>query len=92
MGKTDTIQLIASSIKDIVFSQRAPETKLVVTPGVPAEMSKDAASHSNGVNGISSRFDPTFTDSVINAVGPNANPRLAHIMNSLTKHLHDWVR
>jgi catechol 1,2-dioxygenase len=55
-------------------------------------MSKDTASHSNGVNGNASRFDPTFTGSVINAVGPKANPRLAQVMNSLTKHLHDWMR
>ncbi|HEX3640040.1 MAG TPA: dioxygenase [Ktedonobacteraceae bacterium] len=61
-------------------------------------MSNNTASHSsnnaqqNGVNGSTSRFDPNFTDSVINAVGPKAHPRLAKIMNSLTIHLHDWMR
>lgn len=58
-------------------------------------MSNSAATqngHANGVNGDAARFDPNFTDSVINAVGPKANARLAKIMNSLTRHLHDWMR
>ena len=55
-------------------------------------MSSTDYGHSNGVNGNTSRYDTEFTDSVINAVGPKANPRLAKIMNSLTIHLHDWMR
>lgn len=52
----------------------------------------------NGTNGASgsttgvSRFDPTFTDKVINATGPKANPRLRKVMASLTRHLHDFCR
>ncbi len=61
-------------------------------------MSNNTASHapngaqSNRVNGTAPRFDPNFTDSVNNAVGPKANPRLAKLMNSLTIHVHDWMR
>jgi hypothetical protein len=90
--------LIASSIKDVVFSQSSPENKLQIPPGVPVNTSNQAAMSStdnaqlNGINGKESRFDSNFTDSVINAVGPKANPRLAKVMNSLTKHLHDWMR
>lgn len=38
------------------------------------------------------RFDPNFTDSVINAIGPNADPRLRVVMSSLIRHLHDFTR
>ncbi|KAI1858101.1 uncharacterized protein JN550_012857 [Neoarthrinium moseri] len=37
-------------------------------------------------------YDPKFTDMVIAATGPNANPRLAQIMPSLLRHLHDFAR
>lgn len=95
--KSDTIRLIASSIKDVVFSQSSPESKLQIPPGVPVHTSNQAAMSTNGVqqngiNGKEPRFDSNYTDSVINAVGPNANPRFAQCMNSLTKHLHDWMR
>ena len=47
----------------------------------------------NGVNGGSkSRFDPHLTDSVCNATGPKANPRLKQLISSLTRHLHDFCR
>lgn len=39
-----------------------------------------------------SRFNPKFTDAVIAATGPKANPRLAQIMPSLLRHLHDFAR
>ncbi|KAI1487201.1 Intradiol ring-cleavage dioxygenase [Biscogniauxia mediterranea] len=38
------------------------------------------------------KYDPNFTDSVIAATGPNANPRLKQIMPSLVRHLHDFAR
>src|SRR3569833_280679 len=54
---------------------------------------------SNGHNGVNGhhharkpKYDPTFTDKVIAATGPNANPRLAQIMPSLIRHLHDFAR
>ncbi|KAF6837858.1 catechol -dioxygenase 1 [Colletotrichum plurivorum] len=37
-------------------------------------------------------YDPDFTAKVIAATGPNANPRLAQIMPSLLRHLHDFAR
>lgn len=39
-----------------------------------------------------SRFNPKFTDAVIAATGPKANPRLAQVMPSLLRHLHDFAR
>lgn len=48
----------------------------------------------DGANGATatSRYDPKFTDSVINAVGPKANPRMRKVMASLVRHLHDFCR
>jgi catechol 1,2-dioxygenase len=37
-------------------------------------------------------FDPGFTDMVIAATGPKAHPRLAEVMPSLLRHLHDFAR
>ncbi|KAK1069997.1 hypothetical protein LTR74_004394 [Friedmanniomyces endolithicus] len=58
--------------------------------------------NTNGSNGTSgkanesstktSRFDPLFTEAVVNATGPKANPRLRKVMASLTTHLHDFCR
>jgi catechol 1,2-dioxygenase len=39
-----------------------------------------------------SRFDLKFTNSVIAATGPKANPRLAQVIPSLIRHLHDFAR
>lgn len=38
------------------------------------------------------RFDPNFTDNVINAMGPKVTPRFRQLMASLTRHLHDYAR
>ena len=38
------------------------------------------------------RFDPNFTQNVINATGPKASPRLRKVMGSLMQHLHDFAR
>ena len=53
-------------------------------------------SKTNGVaaNGAPRKpeYDPNFTDAVINATGPKANPRLRQVMGSLIRHLHDFAR
>lgn len=36
-------------------------------------------------------YDPHFTDRVIEATGPNAHPRLAQMMPSLLRYLHDFA-
>ncbi|ORY69825.1 Intradiol ring-cleavage dioxygenase [Pseudomassariella vexata] len=46
----------------------------------------------NGESSATPRYDTKFTDAVIAATGPNANPRLAQIMPSLLRHLHDFAR
>ncbi|KAF1836356.1 aromatic compound dioxygenase [Decorospora gaudefroyi] len=38
------------------------------------------------------RFDPNFTDAVINAIGPNVPERTRFVMGKLIRHLHDFIR
>ena len=37
-------------------------------------------------------FDPNFTQHVINAMGPQTNPRLREVMTALIRHVHDFAR
>jgi catechol 1,2-dioxygenase len=41
---------------------------------------------------MADRFDPNFTQTVINAMGPKTNPRLRQVMTSLIRHVHDFAR
>ena len=38
------------------------------------------------------RFDPNFTQNVINAIGPKTSPRMRKVMSSLIQHVHDFAR
>ncbi|KAB8078253.1 Intradiol ring-cleavage dioxygenase [Aspergillus leporis] len=38
------------------------------------------------------RFDPNFTDNVINAMGPKTTPRFRQLMTGLIRHVHDFAR
>jgi catechol 1,2-dioxygenase len=38
------------------------------------------------------KFNPNFTQSVINATGPKATPRIRQLTASLIQHLHDFAR
>ncbi|KAJ5786311.1 uncharacterized protein N7503_011523 [Penicillium pulvis] len=38
------------------------------------------------------RFDPDFTDNVINSMGPKTSPRLRQLMTGLIRHVHDFAR
>lgn len=40
----------------------------------------------------SHRFDPQFTENVINATGPSTTPRMRKVMASLIQHVHDFAR
>jgi catechol 1,2-dioxygenase len=46
--------------------------------------------HANA--GADSRFDPTFTQNVIEAMGPKTTPRMRQVMGSLIRHIHDFAR
>jgi len=38
------------------------------------------------------RFDPNFTDAVINNIGPKCPEREREIISSLIRHIHDFAR
>jgi catechol 1,2-dioxygenase len=38
------------------------------------------------------RFDPNFTDNVINGMGPNTTPRNRQVLGALIRHIHDFAR
>lgn len=38
------------------------------------------------------RYNPLFTQSVIDAIGPGASPRMQEVMPALIRHLHDFAR
>lgn len=38
------------------------------------------------------RFDPTFTQKVIESMGPKTSPRMREVMSVLIPHLHDFAR
>jgi catechol 1,2-dioxygenase len=48
------------------------------------------ATNGNAVNG--SKFNPNFTQAVINATGPKATPRVRQLTAGLIQHLHDFAR
>lgn len=49
-----------------------------------------AATQTNGNPKV--QYDPTFTDAVIAATGPKADPRLREVMTALIRHVHDFAR
>lgn len=50
------------------------------------------APQANGGSTKKPQYDPTFTDRVIAATGPKATPRMAQVMASLIRHVHDFAR
>lgn len=41
---------------------------------------------------MAQRFDPNFTDNVVNNIGPKTEPRFRQVMSSLIRHVHDFAR
>ena len=75
----------------------------VSEPLTLAPVEIDSKPNLNGVNGDSipkdssttpkpHRFDPNFTQHVINCTGPKTSPRMRKVMASLIQHIHDFAR
>ena len=75
----------------------------VSEPLTLAPVEIDSKANLNGVNGDSipkdssttpkpHRFDPNFTQHVINCTGPKTSPRMRKVMASLIQHIHDFAR
>jgi hypothetical protein len=46
----------------------------------------------SAANGVTHKFNPHFTQNVINAIGPKASPRMTKVIGGLIRHLHDFCR
>ena len=72
------------------------ETLKLQDPSEDPGMQKITSEASNGaVNGQpknAHRFNPHFTQTVIDATGPKALPRLKQVLPSLIQHMHDFCR
>ncbi|ORX99613.1 dioxygenase [Clohesyomyces aquaticus] len=55
-------------------------------------MPTNGANASNGTKDGSSRFDPNFTQHVIDLMSPETKPRHREILSSLIRHMHDFCR
>ncbi|KAK8221361.1 Intradiol ring-cleavage dioxygenase [Phyllosticta capitalensis] len=51
-----------------------------------------ASTNGNAAKPSGKKFDPTFTQRVIDATGPKATPRIRQVMGSAIQHIHDWAR
>jgi catechol 1,2-dioxygenase len=49
-------------------------------------------SNGTAIDSNTHRFDPNFTQHVINATGPKATPRVRKLTASLITHMHDFAR
>lgn len=38
------------------------------------------------------RFDPNFTDNVVNGMGPKTTPRNKEVLGAMIRHIHDFAR
>lgn len=38
------------------------------------------------------KFDPNFTNNVVNAMGPGVAPRTREVLGALIRHIHDFAR
>lgn len=48
--------------------------------------------NTNGAQKPAHRFDPNFTQAVIDIMGPNTTPRNRQVLGALIRHLHDFTR
>lgn len=55
-------------------------------------MATHSANGTNGVKDNNSKYDPNFTQHVIDLMSPETKPRHRQILSSLIRHLHDFCR
>lgn len=51
-----------------------------------------ASNGTSASNGGASRFDPNFTQNVINLMSPETKPRHREVLSALIRHMHDFCR
>lgn len=55
-------------------------------------MATNGTNGTNGAKASTSKFDPNFTQHVIDLMAPETKPRHREILSSLITHLHDFIR
>lgn len=81
----------------------APSAKTLQGEGIsaPLELAPEVHTSKANINSDSKeldqpkdtdRYDPNFTQNVINATGPKTSPRMRTVMSSLIRHIHDFAR
>jgi catechol 1,2-dioxygenase len=55
-------------------------------------MATNGTNGTNGVKNNNSKYDPNFTQHVIDLMSPETQPRHREILSSLIRHLHDFCR
>lgn len=55
-------------------------------------MATNGTNGANGAKSNTSKFDPNFTQNVINLMSAETKPRHREILTSLITHLHDFCR
>jgi catechol 1,2-dioxygenase len=60
---------------------------------MPEETQASQTQHPSAVSDSQEhKFNPNFTQAVINATGPKATPRVRQLTAGLIRHLHDFAR
>ena len=105
---TDTERPIRPTQNADAVSVAEPSTKTLKEEGLSNSLNLVPEQHSSKVNlengsdghaevqnessSKTHRFDPDFTQNVIDATGPKARPRMRKVMGSLIQHIHDFAR
>lgn len=79
-------------------SAAAPTAEEAAAPAAPAasapppEKLANGSSSDNAAEKPAHRFDPNFTQHVIDTMGPGTSDRNRIVLGSLIRHLHDFAR
>lgn len=65
---------------------------IVTQPTSNPSISLKYKQESNINNDTTSKFNPHFTQTVIDTISPSTGPRTRQLMRSLIRHIHDFAR
>ena len=86
MAEVQPLQLIPEESKHISANPNGTSNNL------SSERADQSSKNPASISPRTHRFDPNFTQKVINATGPKASPRMRTVMASLIQHVHDFAR
>jgi catechol 1,2-dioxygenase len=84
LSLTTSWNFVLSTIRPLVNYYLTPDAiTMAPTTNDDSKAAPPAASH---------RFDPNFTQHVIDTMGPNVTPRNREVLGALIRHIHDFSR